>query len=86
MIEVKKLFSLSDIIPRSILMSTFEGHHYLLCAMGDGQLYYFTYNAQTGYLTDKKKVRKKGVGLIFIFKSTEDALLVFKNSETSFVF
>ncbi|RXG55188.1 DNA damage-binding protein 1 [Armadillidium vulgare] len=54
--EATKEFLGGDIIPRSILMSTFEGHHYLLCAMGDGQLYYFTYNSHTGYLTDKKKV------------------------------
>jgi hypothetical protein len=27
-----------DIIPRSILMVTFSGSHYLLCALGDGCL------------------------------------------------
>ena len=48
--------STTDIIPRSILMTTFEGHHYLLCAMGDGQLFYFSYASATGYLSDKKKV------------------------------
>ena len=54
--EVAKEFLGGDIIPRSILMSTFEGNHYLLCAMGDGQLYYFTFNPQTCHLADKKKV------------------------------
>ena len=37
-------------------MSTFEGNNYLLCAMGTGQLFYFSYNAESGYLSDKKKV------------------------------
>ncbi|WAR03144.1 DDB1-like protein [Mya arenaria] len=45
-----------EIIPRSILMTTFEGIHYLLCALGDGSLFYFHLNIVTGYLTDKKKV------------------------------
>jgi len=45
-----------EIIPRSILMTTFEGIHFLLCALGDGSLFYFHLNTTTGYLTDKKKV------------------------------
>ncbi|XP_064600976.1 DNA damage-binding protein 1-like [Liolophura sinensis] len=45
-----------EIIPRSILMSTFEGLHYLLCALGDGSLFYFNLNIDTGYLCEKKKV------------------------------
>ncbi|XP_060580249.1 DNA damage-binding protein 1-like [Ruditapes philippinarum] len=45
-----------EIIPRSILMTTFEGIHYLLCALGDGSLFYFHLNIHTCYLTDKKKV------------------------------
>ncbi|EDW42362.1 GM24084 [Drosophila sechellia] len=45
-----------EIIPRSILMTTFEGIHYLLCALGDGSMYYFIMDQTTGQLTDKKKV------------------------------
>lgn len=45
-----------EIIPRSILIATFEGNHYLLCALGDGSLFYFNLNIETGYLSDKKKV------------------------------
>ncbi|XP_052213076.1 DNA damage-binding protein 1-like isoform X2 [Dreissena polymorpha] len=45
-----------EIIPRSILMTTFEGIHYILCALGDGSLFYFHLNIETGYLTEKKKV------------------------------
>jgi len=34
-------YSLAEIIPRSVLFSTFEGVHYLLVAMGDGNLFNF---------------------------------------------
>ncbi|XP_066157615.1 DNA damage-binding protein 1 [Euwallacea fornicatus] len=45
-----------DIMPRSILMATFEGCNYLLCALGDGTMYYFTLHVELGALNDKKKV------------------------------
>ncbi|KAG0427923.1 hypothetical protein HPB47_025067, partial [Ixodes persulcatus] len=45
-----------EIIPRSILMTTFEGVHYLLCALGDGSLFYFLLDASTGAVSDRKKV------------------------------
>uniref|UniRef100_A0A4W3IFP2 DNA damage-binding protein 1 n=1 Tax=Callorhinchus milii TaxID=7868 RepID=A0A4W3IFP2_CALMI len=45
-----------EIIPRSILMTTFEGSHYLLCALGDGALFYFGLDIETGLLSDRKKV------------------------------
>ncbi|XP_016055975.1 PREDICTED: DNA damage-binding protein 1 isoform X2 [Miniopterus natalensis] len=45
-----------EIIPRSILMTTFESSHYLLCALGDGALFYFGLNIETGLLSDRKKV------------------------------
>ena len=41
-------FSSAEIIPRSILMATFESVHYLLCALGDGSLFYFLLDAKTG--------------------------------------
>ena len=31
-------------------MATFEGIHYLLCALGDGSLFYFNLNIETGRL------------------------------------
>lgn len=37
-------------------MTCFEGHNYLLCALGDGSMYYFSLNKESGLLTDKKKV------------------------------
>lgn len=45
-----------EIIPRSILMTCFEGHCYLLCALGDGSMFYFSLDKTNGRLTDKKKV------------------------------
>lgn len=45
-----------EIIPRSILMTCFEGTDYLLCALGDGSMYYFIMDRVTGQLTEKKNV------------------------------
>ncbi|XP_048584985.1 DNA damage-binding protein 1 [Nematostella vectensis] len=45
-----------EIIPRSILKTAFEGIHYLLCALGDGTLFYFTMDPMTGALAECKKV------------------------------
>merc|ERR1719186_1967742 len=53
--EITREYLGGEIIPRSILMAKFEGTNYLLCALGDGSLFYFLLTAQ-GTLTDKKKV------------------------------
>ncbi|XP_059618303.1 DNA damage-binding protein 1 [Phlebotomus argentipes] len=45
-----------EIIPRSILMTAFEGYTYLLCALGDGSMFYFALSTSTGALSEKKKV------------------------------
>lgn len=45
-----------EMIPRSILMTNFEGINYLLCALGDGSMFYFTLSTNDGILKDKKKV------------------------------
>lgn len=45
-----------EMIPRSLIAASFEGIPYLLCALGDGSLFYFNLNAKTGKLTDRKKV------------------------------
>lgn len=49
---------LSEIIPRSILLACFDDNCFLMCALGDGSLYYFSLNPITGELTDNKKVFK----------------------------
>lgn len=38
--EFKQSLS-SEIIPRSVLMTSFEGVRYLLCALGDGTFFHF---------------------------------------------
>lgn len=45
-----------EVISRSILMCSFEGTSYLLCALGDGSLFYFLLDKFTGHLSEKKKV------------------------------
>ena len=59
--EIAKESLGGEIIPRSILMTQFEGTNYLLCALGDGSLFYFVLNSQatqtgSSWLTEKKKV------------------------------
>ena len=54
-------FCSAEIIPRSILMTKFESTNYLLCALGDGSLFYFVLNTEvtapgSSLLKDKKKV------------------------------
>ncbi|XP_063367200.1 DNA damage-binding protein 1 [Cydia amplana] len=45
-----------EIIPRSLLICTLEGVCYLLCALGDGSMFYFTVDPETGVLTNRKRV------------------------------
>jgi len=45
-----------EIIPRSILMANFEMTNYLLCALGDGSLYYYLMDRSNGTLTEQKRV------------------------------
>ncbi|RWS30639.1 DNA damage-binding protein 1-like protein [Leptotrombidium deliense] len=54
--EMHKEMLGGEIIPRSIIAVTFEGTPYLLCALGDGSLFYFNLNQETGCLSDRKKV------------------------------
>ncbi|EFC49032.1 damage-specific DNA binding protein 1 [Naegleria gruberi] len=45
-----------EILPRSILMPTFEGINYLMCGLGDGHLFTFKMDRGMGILTDKKRI------------------------------
>ncbi|CAM6089835.1 unnamed protein product [Calypogeia fissa] len=45
-----------EIIPRSVLFCAFEGIPYLLCALGDGHLFNFVLDLQSGQLSDRKKI------------------------------
>ncbi len=40
-----------EIIPRSVLLTTFEGIHYVLVALGDGSLFYFNLKKDTGKMS-----------------------------------
>ena len=42
--------TVAEIIPRSILMAVFEGLRYLLVALGDGSLFYFSLDPSNGML------------------------------------
>lgn len=53
--EISREYLGGEIIPRSVLLAKFERINYLLCALGDGTLFYFVL-AANGSLTDKKKV------------------------------
>ncbi|CAI5489016.1 unnamed protein product [Closterium sp. Naga37s-1] len=54
--EVHKEVLGGDIIPRSVLMCCLEQVPYLLCALGDGHLFNFHLDRETGQLSDRKKV------------------------------
>ncbi|KAG1672861.1 DNA damage-binding protein 1 [Nymphon striatum] len=54
--EVHKEMLGGEIIPRSILLATFENIRYLLCALGDGSLFYFVLNPSKCTLSEKKRV------------------------------
>ncbi|CAL5227828.1 g10856 [Coccomyxa viridis] len=45
-----------EVIPRSVLLAVFEDIPYLLCALGDGQLFNWQLDSTTGELRDKKKI------------------------------
>lgn len=45
-----------EIIPRSLLICILEGNCYLLCALGDGSMFYFSLDLKTGALSQKKRV------------------------------
>lgn len=45
-----------EIIPRSILMAHLDHTNYLFTAIGDGSLFYYILNPETGAISEKKKV------------------------------
>ena len=45
-----------DVIPRSVLISVFEGAPMLLCGLGDGQLLTFSLDTESAALSDRKKI------------------------------
>eukprot|EP01112_Ceratiomyxa_fruticulosa_P020970 TRINITY_DN7283_c0_g1_i2.p1 TRINITY_DN7283_c0_g1~~TRINITY_DN7283_c0_g1_i2.p1 ORF type:complete len:1042 (-),score=227.88 TRINITY_DN7283_c0_g1_i2:442-3567(-) len=45
-----------EIIPRSVLFASFEGLHYVLCALGDGNLFSFVFDPATYLLSERRKI------------------------------
>ncbi|KAJ8762650.1 hypothetical protein K2173_010671 [Erythroxylum novogranatense] len=70
-----------EIIPRSILLCSFEGISYLLCALGDGHLLNFLLNLNTGELTDRKKVSLGTQPITLRTFSSKNATHVFAASD-----
>lgn len=66
-----------DIIPRSVLMVEMGSIYYLLCALGDGCLYYYTLDPHTGQLGNSKRV---------ILGTKPVILRLFESGGTSHVF
>lgn len=71
-----------EIIPRSLISASFEGVPYLLCALGDGSLYYFAVNTKSGELEDRKKVTLGTQPTVLrAFKSSNHSTNVFACSD-----
>lgn len=70
-----------EIIPRSVLMCSFEGISYLLCALGDGHLLNYVLSMSTGELTDRKKVSLGTQPITLRTFSSKDATHVFAASD-----
>ena len=92
--EITKEYLGGEIIPRSILITKFEGTNYLLCALGDGSLFYFVVSS-AGTLTDRKKVtlgtqptvlRKFRTGAVSHVFACSDRPMVIYSSNQKLVF
>ncbi|XP_031130290.1 DNA damage-binding protein 1-like [Ipomoea triloba] len=70
-----------EIIPRSVLLCSFEGISYLLCALGDGHLMSFILNMRSGELADRKKVSLGTQPITLRTFSSKNATHVFAASD-----
>ncbi|KAL3616849.1 DNA damage-binding protein 1a [Castilleja foliolosa] len=70
-----------EIIPRSVLICSFEGISYLLCALGDGHLLNFVLNTTNGQLADRKKVSLGTQPITLRTFSSKNATHVFAASD-----
>ncbi|KAL0305441.1 UNVERIFIED_CONTAM: DNA damage-binding protein 1 [Sesamum radiatum] len=70
-----------EIIPRSVLLCSFEGISYLLCALGDGHLLNFLLNTSNGELADRKKVSLGTQPITLRTFSSKNATHVFAASD-----
>ncbi|CAI5964736.1 unnamed protein product, partial [Closterium sp. NIES-64] len=79
--EVHKEVLGGDIIPRSVLMCCLEQVPYLLCALGDGHLFNFHLDRETGQLSDRKKVSLGTQPMTLRTFRSRDAMHVFAASD-----
>lgn len=70
-----------EIIPRSVLLCTFEGVSYFLCTLGDGHLLNFLLNLSTGELSNRKKVSLGTQPIMLRTFSSKDTTHVFAASD-----
>ncbi|CAI9783475.1 unnamed protein product [Fraxinus pennsylvanica] len=70
-----------EIIPRSLLLCSFDGISYLLCALGDGHLLNFVLNTSTCELTNRKKVSLGTQPITLRTFSSKNATHVFAASD-----
>jgi len=71
-----------EVLPRSLIFATFEGINYLLCGLGDGHLFSFRFDVESGKLSESKKVSlgTKPIRLT-MFTSKDDIKNVFAASD-----
>mmetsp|Transcript_28073 Transcript_28073/g.43830 ORF Transcript_28073/g.43830 Transcript_28073/m.43830 type:complete len:992 (-) Transcript_28073:1819-4794(-) len=70
-----------EVIPRSLLLVTLEGIDYLLCALGDGYLFSFTFDAASAKLADRKKISLGTQPMILSKFTSKNAAHVFAASD-----
>lgn len=70
-----------EIIPRSVLLATFEDISYLLCGLGDGQLLSFVLDGHSGSLTNKKRITLGTQPVILNTFSAQHSVHVFAASD-----
>ncbi|KAL2494428.1 DNA damage-binding protein 1a [Forsythia ovata] len=70
-----------EIIPRSVLLCSFDGISYLLCALGDGHLLNYMLNTSTCELTNRKKVSLGTQPITLRTFSSKNATHVFAASD-----
>eukprot|EP00026_Physarum_polycephalum_P001286 Phypoly_transcript_01287.p1 GENE.Phypoly_transcript_01287~~Phypoly_transcript_01287.p1 ORF type:complete len:1113 (+),score=155.47 Phypoly_transcript_01287:258-3341(+) len=89
--QVSKELLGGEIIPRSILFATFDGLDYLLCALGDGHLFTFNFDAATNTLSERKKLslgtqpillsKFKSKNAVHVFASSDRPTVIYSNNK-----
>ncbi|EFA82352.1 UV-damaged DNA binding protein1 [Heterostelium album PN500] len=74
-----------EILPRSILFITFEGTNYLLCSLGDGHLFNFTFDVVENLLQERKKLSLGTTPILLnstnVFASSDRPTVIYSNNK-----